>query len=157
VGWGRGLRVAVRPTVPFATASFNRRSLVDPKTLRPYNRLAMSKPPITISCECGETRDVSYGERWRCERCGRSWNTQQIPAEEYEGLLRRMRRHRLEVLVVAAIAAAVLIPLIVVVSSRFILLIPMVMAAWLFLVLPFWRRRYRRTARDAPRWELHPE
>lgn len=117
----------------------------------------MSKPPITISCECGERRDVSYGERWRCERCGRSWNTQQIPAEEYEGLLRRMRRHRLEVLAVAAIAASVLIPLIVVVSSRFILLIPMVMGAWLFLVLPFWRRRYRRTARDAPRWELHPE
>jgi hypothetical protein len=117
----------------------------------------VSKPPITISCECGETRDVAYGERWRCERCGRSWNTQQIPAEEYEGLLRRIRRHRLEVLAVAAIAAAVLIPLIVVVSSGFIYLVPMVMAAWLFLILPFWRRRYHRTARDAPRWELHPD
>ena len=109
-----------------------------------------------IRCECGETKDVAYGERWRCEGCGRSWNTQQIPAEEYEGLLRRMRRHRLEVLAVAAIAAAVLIPLIVV-SASFILLIPMVMAIWLFLFLPFWRRRYRRTARGAPRWELHPE
>jgi hypothetical protein len=28
---------------------------------------------------------------------------------------------------------------------------------WLFVLLPFWRRRYRRTARSAPRWELHPE
>ena len=58
----------------------------------------MRRPPITIKCECGETEEVAYGERWRCERCGRSWNTQQIPAEEYEGLLRRMRRHKLEVL-----------------------------------------------------------
>ena len=117
----------------------------------------MSRPPITIRCECGNTRDVAYGGRWRCEACGRSWNTAQIPAEEYEGLLRRVRRHKLEALAMTVIAAAVMIPLIVVVSSRFILLVPMVMAAWLFVVLPFWRRRYRRTARSAPRWELDPE
>ena len=123
----------------------------------PYNRFEMRRPPITIRCECGESRDVAYGELWRCERCGRSWNTQQIPVEEYEGLLRRMRRHRLEVLAAVAIGAAVMIPLILVVSARFILLIPTLMAGWLFLVLPFWRRRYRRTARNAPRWQLHPE
>jgi Flp pilus assembly protein TadB len=103
------------------------------------------------------TKEVDYGERWRCERCARSWNTQQIPAREYEGLLRRMRRHQLEALAMAAVAAAVMIPLIVVVSTRFVLLVPGVMAAWLFFILPFWRRRYRRTARGAPRWELHPE
>jgi hypothetical protein len=32
-----------------------------------------------------------------------------------------------------------------------------VMAIWLFWFLPYWRRRYRRTAHEAPRWELHPE
>jgi len=57
----------------------------------------------------------------------------------------------------AAVAAAVMIPLIVVVSSRFILLVLPVMAIWLIVVLPYWRRRYHRTARDAPRWQLHPE
>jgi len=31
------------------------------------------------------------------------------------------------------------------------------MALWLFIFLPAWRRRYTQTARDAPRWELHPE
>ena len=123
----------------------------------PYNRLGLGKPPITIRCDCGQTRDVAYGERWRCEGCGRSWNTRQIPAEEYEGLLRRVRRHQYEALALAGVAAAVLVPLIVVVSSSFILLVPMVMAAWLFVFLPFWRRRYRRTARGAPRWQLHPE
>jgi hypothetical protein len=50
-----------------------------------------------------------------------------------------------------------MVPLIVVVSSGFILLVPLVMATWLFVLLPFWRRRYRRTARGAPRWQLHPE
>jgi hypothetical protein len=117
----------------------------------------MGKPPITIKCECGDTRAVAYGERWRCERCGRSWNTQQIPAEEYEGLLRRVRRHKIEAIAAGAITAGVLLPLIVFGGTRFILLIPAVMMAWLFLFLPFWRRRYRRTARGAPRWELHPE
>ena len=68
-----------------------------------------------------------------------------------------MRRHELEVLAMTALGAAVMVPLIVVVSSGFILLVPIVMAAWLFVVLPFWRRRYRRTARGAPRWQLHPE
>lgn len=116
----------------------------------------MRKPPITIRCECGETRDVAYGDRWRCERCGRSWNTAQIPPEDYEGLLRRIRRHQLEALGMTAVGAAVLVPL-VLISSRFILLLPFVMAAWLFMILPAWRRRYRRTARDAPRWQLHPE
>lgn len=55
------------------------------------------------------------------------------------------------------IAAAVMVPLIVFVSSGLILLVPVVMAFWLFVVLPFWRRRYRRTAQGAPRWQLHPE
>ena len=122
-----------------------------------YNPDTMRRPPITIKCECGETKDVAYGERWRCERCGRSWNTQNIPVEEYEGLLRRMRRHKLEMFALAGLMAAVLVPLIVVVSSRFIGVVPIVMALWLFVFLPFWRRRYHRTAHGAPRWELHPD
>jgi Flp pilus assembly protein TadB len=117
----------------------------------------MKGPPITIECECGERREVPYGERWECERCGRHWNTQQIPPEEYEGLLRRMRRFRFEVLAFALAAAAVLVPLIVFVSSAFIFVAPMAAAIWLFLYLPYWRRRARRAAREAPRWELHPE
>jgi hypothetical protein len=115
------------------------------------------RPPISIRCDCGEGRDVAYGERWRCESCGRSWNTAQIPPEEYDGLLRRVRRHQYEAVAMAALVAAIMIPLIVFVSSRFVFLLPPVMAAWLFFFLPYWRRRYRRTAHTAPRWQLHPE
>ena len=115
------------------------------------------RPPITIRCDCGQTRYVAYGERWTCEDCGRSWDTRQIPAEEYEGLLRRVRRHKLEAVGAAALSAAIMVPLIVLVSERYILLTPMVMVLWLFGFLPYWRRRYRQTAHDAPRWQLHPD
>jgi Flp pilus assembly protein TadB len=117
----------------------------------------VAKPPITIRCECGEKRDVAYGDRWQCETCGRSWNTQQIPAEEYDDLLRRVRRHKLEAFAAAAAGAVILIPLIAFVSAAFFVLVPVAMAAWLFVFLPFWRRRYRRTAATSPRWQLHPE
>lgn len=117
----------------------------------------MAKPPITITCECGETKQVPYGQRWVCERCGRSWNTEQIPPDEYADLLRTMRRRKLEAFGSAAVLAAILVPLIVVVNTAFIFVTPIVMAAWLFLYLPIWRRRVRAAARSAPKWELHPE
>jgi hypothetical protein len=117
----------------------------------------MRKPPITVKCECGETNELAYGERWQCEQCQRSWDTNQIPAAEYDGLLRRMRRVRLEAIAFAAVLAAIFVPLIVVVNAGFIFVIPVVAAAWLFLYLPIWRRKVRRAANSAPRWELYPE
>jgi hypothetical protein len=117
----------------------------------------MAKPPITIRCECGETNAVPYRERWVCGRCRRTWNTGQIPPEEYEGLLRRVRRRKLEALALGAILAAVLVPLLAFGGTRFLGLVPLVMAAWLFFYLPFWRRRVRAAARSAPQWDLRPE
>src|SRR5262245_61373129 len=117
----------------------------------------MGKPPITISCDCGESRLVPYGERWTCEGCSRSWNTAQIPAEDYHGLLRSMRRHKLEALVPAGVLVVTIAILIAFVSEGFVFMIPFVAAAWLFVYLPIWRRRGRRVAHGAPKWELHPE
>jgi hypothetical protein len=119
--------------------------------------MEMQRPPITVSCDCGEIREVPYGEIWRCDSCGRVWDTNQIPAEEYEGLLRRMRRARLEAFVIAAVLAAILVPLIVFWNPTLVFAIPALAAAWLFLYLPFWRRKTRRVAASSPRWELHPD
>jgi hypothetical protein len=116
----------------------------------------MGKPPITITCECGQKKKVAYGDTWQCDECGRSWNTQQIPVEDYDALLRRVRRHKLEAVAAGAVAVAIFAPLIAV-SARFFLLLPPAMMIWLFVFLPYWRRRYRRTASSAPRWQLHPE
>jgi Flp pilus assembly protein TadB len=117
----------------------------------------MRAPPITIRCECGEVRDVAYGERWRCEQCRREWNTSQIPAEEYWGLMREMRRLRLSVIGVALGVALVFGLLALIVSETFVLLIPVVLPAWFLWYMPWWRRKLRRRVRSLPKWELHPE
>jgi Flp pilus assembly protein TadB len=117
----------------------------------------MRGPPITIRCECGEVRDVPYGERWRCEVCRRSWNTSQIPAEEYWGLMREMRRLRFSVIGVALGISLVFGLLALLVSTGFILLLPLVMGAWFLWYMPWWRRKLRRRIRTLPKWQLHPE
>jgi phage shock protein PspC (stress-responsive transcriptional regulator) len=117
----------------------------------------MRGPPITVRCECGEVRHVPYGERWTCERCGRSWNTAQIPAEEYGAILREMRNLRLSVIGVAAGLAAVFGLLALFVSESLFLLLPVVLAAWFILYMPAWRRRVRQRARSLPNWDLHPD
>jgi hypothetical protein len=68
-----------------------------------------------------------------------------------------MRRARLEAFAIAGVLAAILVPLIVFWNPALILAIPALAAAWLFLYLPFWRRRTRRVAASSPRWELHPD
>ena len=47
---------------------------------------------ITIRCDCGGIGYVPYDVRWECPTCHRRWNTGQIPAEEYWGIMRGMRR-----------------------------------------------------------------
>ena len=118
----------------------------------------MQRPPITDLLRLRRELEKSRTERpGRCESCGRVWDTNQIPAEEYEGLLRRMRRVRLEAFGIAAVLAAIMVPLIVLVNPALVFAVPAVAAVWLFLYLPFWRRRTRRTAASSPHWELHPE
>jgi hypothetical protein len=117
----------------------------------------VAPPPITIACECGASGTVPYGETWSCGECGRRWNTAQIPADAYARRHRRMRRFKLEVIVFAAVALAVFVPLIAFVHESFLFLGLLVGFAWMFLYMPFWRRRVRRAAADAPSWQLSPE
>jgi len=56
---------------------------------------------ITVRCDCGGVGYVPYGERWECATCHRRWNTGQIPAEEYWGIMRDMRRMRISVILTA--------------------------------------------------------
>ncbi len=123
-----------------------------------YNRrVAGSPPPIAIRCECGEERAIPYGERWTCPSCGRAWDTGQIPKDEYARRNRQMNRFRLEILAFAAILLLVFVPLVFFVSGRYLFLGLIVALAWMFLYMPYWRRRVRRAVANAPRWELTPE
>ena len=114
-------------------------------------------PPISIRCECGEALAVPYGATWTCEKCGRRWDTHQIPATEYLARVRRMRRFRVELFGLLALGIGVFVPLILFVSSGLILVAGMISFFFFIWYMPFWRRRVRRAAADAPTWELHPE
>jgi hypothetical protein len=118
----------------------------------------VQKPPITISCDCGKVGSASYGERWRCEQCGRTWDTGQIPAEEYAALLLSIRRYRLLTLAPPLLATAVLLPLAVLVDLRFALVLFAAGFTWALFVVPQLRRRtVRRVVEGNPRWVLHPD
>ncbi len=114
-------------------------------------------PPITIRCDCGESRQVPYGERWQCEGCGKSWNTAQIPADEYHGILREMRRFRLSAIGFAIVIGVTFVVVTVLVSQSLFLLLPVVLSGWYIFYMPMWRRKVRRRARSLPTWQLHPE
>jgi hypothetical protein len=114
-------------------------------------------PPIRIGCECGASGNVAYGEAWTCPSCGRRFDTTQIPAEAYDDRRRRMRRLELEMLGLGALVLVVFVPLVLFVDGRFLFTGLVAAAAWMFLYMPFWRRRVRSAAADAPKWELRPE
>jgi hypothetical protein len=117
----------------------------------------MRGPPIRITCECGEARSLPYGERWKCERCGRRWNTEQIPAEDYRTFVRAIRRDRLVPIAIAAVIAAALLTVALVVNQGLVFTIPILLAFLAIFSGPFWKRRQRERIADRPRWELHPE
>jgi len=68
-----------------------------------------------------------------------------------------MRLLELEVLGFGVVVLLVFVPLVLFVSPAFVFLALVVAAAWMFLYMPFWRRRVRRATGEAPRWELHSE
>jgi hypothetical protein len=115
-------------------------------------------PPITVSCECGEKRELHYGETWDCERCGKRWNTRQIPPEQYDLIRRTQLRFRLVPIALGSVVAALAIFFTLTgnIFNVFVLL-PMAMVVWFSFVRPAHRRRYRRAIADLPRWELRPE
>lgn len=119
---------------------------------------AVREPPITITCDCGASAGVPYGERWHCEQCGRTWNTAQIPRTDYDSLLAGVKRYRLLVLGPPIALAAVLIPLAVLFRVQYaFLLFVLVMGHGLLVVPQLKRRASARVLAQAPTWKLSPE
>ena len=135
------------------------------RTRQPRERLGHERPgtvlrgpPITVTCDCGEQRDLRYGEAWACDRCGRRWNTARIPPQQYEAIRRTQLRFRvLPVLYGMTVAGtAIFFTLTGNLFSLFILL-PLAMMTWFIFIRPGHRQRYRRAIAELPRWELYPE
>jgi hypothetical protein len=81
----------------------------------------------------------------------------QIPADEYWGIMRDMRRMRITVLVTSLAIAVPILALSVVAGIRILLLLPVMMSFWFIFYMPRWRRRVREQARSLRNWKLTPE
>jgi hypothetical protein len=112
---------------------------------------------ITVRCDCGGIGYVAYGERWVCGKCRRSWNTTQIPADEYWGIMRDMRRLRIAVMGVALSLVVPIAALAPFLGIRILALLPIVMGFWFIFYMPRWRRRVREQAKSLQKWKLRPE
>ena len=117
----------------------------------------MRGAPITVRCDCGQVQYVPYGDTWSCPDCGRRWNTNQIPADQYWGIMRDMRDERIKVMGFAVLLAAAFAAVALTQGPAAWALAPIVVAGWMLLFMPRWRRRLREKARAIPTWQLHPE
>jgi Flp pilus assembly protein TadB len=115
-------------------------------------------PPITVTCECGQKRELGYGERWDCESCGRSWDTGRIPADQYDQIRRLSLRFRAVPIAFGAVVAllAIFFTLTGNIPGVFFLL-PTALVSWFVFLRPLHRRRYRRAIKTLPRWELRAD
>jgi Flp pilus assembly protein TadB len=115
-------------------------------------------PPIAVTCECGEKHDAAYGEVWTCERCGRRWDTNQIPREDYDVIRRTQLRFRaLPALFGMLVASVTLFFILTHNTFSVFFLLPVALSVWFVFLRPVHRRRYRAAIANLPRWELHPE
>jgi len=112
---------------------------------------------ITVRCDCGGIGYVPYGQRWQCDNCRRRWNTGQIPAEEYWGIMRDMRKLRINVMLTMLGLVVPVVALSLVLGIRMLILLPVLMSFWYLFYMPRWRRQVREQARNLTRWKLHPE
>jgi len=119
---------------------------------------ALRGPPITVTCECGESAELGYGETWQCPSCGRRYDTRRIPAEDYERIRRTQFRYRILPTAYGLCLSAVAVFFIVTGNAFSVFfLLPISLMAWFLLIRPIHRSRYRQAIADLPRWDLRAE
>lgn len=116
-------------------------------------------PLITLSCECGQRHELHYGERWKCEGCGRTWDTNKIPLEQYAAIRRTQVRYRVFPLVTGLLLlAAVIVFFIEGRAFSALIAIPFLLASWTVFGRPFFRSRYRKAlTKNLPTWTIEPD
>jgi hypothetical protein len=121
-------------------------------------RAVRKGPLITLTCECGERRELHYGEQWRCDKCGRTWNTNRIPLEQYARIHKRQLRLRRMMLTLLAIAVVSVAGFILI--GKFlggIMLVAVCAIGWRMYIWPKQKQRYLESIDDLPSWEIEPE
>ncbi|HEY3726037.1 MAG TPA: hypothetical protein VGL51_02610 [Solirubrobacteraceae bacterium] len=115
-------------------------------------------PPITLTCDCGEKRQVRYGERWTCEKCGRAWNTNRIPLDQYAAIRRTQLRFRRVPMVISIVALVCVVAFIIVGKALGgLVLVAVAATSWSMFFRPLHRRRYRQALAELPTWKIEPD
>jgi hypothetical protein len=119
-------------------------------------RAVRKGPLITVTCECGQTEQLRYGERWRCDGCGRKFDTSKIPLEEYAAIRRTQLRYRRVPLIAGLL---LLVGFIVFFATGRVygalVAVPFIIASWGVFGRPFFRAKYRRAlAKNVPTWNI---
>jgi predicted cobalt transporter CbtA len=116
------------------------------------------EPPITVTCDCEAVAYVPYGARWTCPTCDKTWDTRQIPGDDYARLLSSVRRYRLLAIGPPLVLTAVFIPLAITSGLQYGLLFFVLVFAYAVFVIPKLRKRAAESVRrNARSWELSPE
>ena len=104
------------------------------------------------------TRWEDVPPNWTCPECGRSYDSGQIPADEYAQIRRVQLRFRAVPIALGLVVAALAIFFTLTGNpfSIFILL-PLSAATWFAFIRPLHRRRYRAAIADLPRWNLRAD
>jgi hypothetical protein len=115
-------------------------------------------PPITLTCDCGERRHLRYGERWTCEKCGKTWNTNRIPVEQYAAIRATQLRYRRVPLAISIFALVCVVAFIIVGKALGgLIVVGLLASTWSMFFRPIHRRKYREAIADLPSWKIKPE
>lgn len=119
----------------------------------------MAAPRITLRCDCGAEALVAYGERWTCESCGRTYDTNDIPARDFAAIQAMRRRYRIAGYAgVTFVAALVLLLALTAQQYQLFIGLPFILILWFMYVRPIMRSRYRRRVGELQRtWTLKAE
>jgi hypothetical protein len=119
-------------------------------------RSVQKGPLITLTCQCGARHELHYGEQWKCDGCGRRYDTRKIPLAEYKAIRRTQIRYRLFPLVTGVLLLiAVVIFFTAGRAFAGLIAIPFLLASWTTFGRPFYRSRYRKSLnKNLPEWDI---
>jgi hypothetical protein len=115
-------------------------------------------PKITLTCECGASHYLHYGESWKCEKCGRTWNTNRIPLEQYAAIRKTQLRYRRVPVAICAVALACIVAFII--AGRAVgglVVVALLATTWNMFFRPIHRRKYREALAELPSWQIKSE
>ena len=116
----------------------------------------MKPPLISLTCDCGAETSVGYGERWTCPKCGRTFDTDEIPRDDYDKLLELTRRYRRASWAVVVCMAALV--LMVALTGDLISIfagLAVSLLSWFLFIKPIVHRRHRQAVSGLTRtWKL---